>query len=282
LVIPPLGEAFVEVVEMVREECSILALSQLRFVAKRRRMRPVVPAAGGVSIPSPAFLAVNSADKSRSFRKYSAQLPVLELDLDGRWKTWQDKFFFTNLLGILRRETQVQASWRKDLRRASLMVGECIGTEDLLKSFIWNWVALETLLTGRRERGTRKKLPKRVGALLYWVFYNQSAGDIKKDSQEDYDRLAKLYDERINDVHDKRNGLLHNGERACIAARDLEFTDHLLVNIFTNLVHFPQLFRSKAHVIKFADEIEKDRSQGMSPRERPANFMYVGRFDTGF
>ena len=267
--------------ELVREECSILSLSQLGYVPKSRRMRPIVPG-GGVGIPSLPFLAVNHGDKRRSLQKHSALLPVPELYLDGRWKSWQDTVFFTNLLAILQGEREVDACWREDLRRASLMVGECVGTEDLLKSFIWNWGALETVLTRRGEWRTGKKLPKRVRALLYWVFYSESAGDDKKASQEVYDWWTKKYDDRINDVYDKRNRLLHNGERECVAALDLEFTDHLLVNIFTNLLRFPQVFRSKAEVIKFADEIEKNRSQGVSPRQRPLDFMFVGSFHTGF
>jgi hypothetical protein len=266
--------------ELVREESSILALSQLGF-ANRRQMRPIVPV-GEVSIPYTSFLAVSSLDETRSFGKPFRTLPpVLELGLDGPWKNYQDKIFFTNLLKILRRETQVQVGWRKDLRRASLMVGESIAANDLLKSFVWNWVALETLLTHRREKGTWETLPKRVGALLYWVFYSEREGD-KEKTKIGYDRMTKMYDDRIRDVYKKRNGLLHNGERDYIVDKDLEFTDHLLVNVLTNLVRFPQLFCSKAEVIKFADEIEKNRSQSVSPRERPANFMFVGSFYTGF
>ena len=264
--------------QLVREESSLLTLSQLGF-AKRRQMRPIVPVSE-VSIPfSIPFRAVSSLGEFGKF--FVTTPPVVALGLDGRWEHYQNHVFFTNLLQILRQETNVEASWRNDLRRASLMVGESIGASDLLKSFIWDWVALETLLTHRREMGTGKTVPKRVSALLYWVFYSAREDD-KEKTQEVYDRMTKMHDDRIRDVYKKRNGLLHNGERDGIADRDLEFTDHLLLNILTNLVRFPRLFHSKAAVTKFADEIEKDRSEGASPRERPANFMFVGRLDTGF
>ena len=270
--------------QLVTEESSILTLSQLGF-AERGQMRPIVPV-GEVSIPLITFFwAVSSLGEfaepefGKPFRMVQ---PVVNLGLDGRWKGFQNRVFFTNLLRILRRETNVDPCWRKDLRRASLMIGESISASDLLKSFVWNWVALETLLTHPRERETRKTLPKRVGALLYWAFYSAREDDDKERPKMFYDRMTKRYDDRIRNVYEKRNGLLHNGERDCIAERDLEFTDHLLLNVLVNLVSFPQLFYSKAEVTKFADEVEKNRSQGESPRERPANFMFVGRFDTGF
>jgi hypothetical protein len=265
--------------QLMREESFLLALSQLGF-AKRRQMRPIVPVSE-VSIPfSIPFRAVSSLGEFGKF--FVTMPPVVALGLDGRWEHYQNHVFFTNLLKILRRETRVAADWRKDLRRASLMVGESISASDLLKSFVWNWVALETLLTHRQERETWKTLPKRVGALLYWVFYSAKEDEDKEKLTMDYDHKTKMYDDRIANVYEKRNGLLHNGERDCIVERDLEFTDQLLLNVLANLVRFPRLFYSKAEVTKFADEVEKNRSQGASPRERPANFMFVGRFDTGF
>ena len=265
---------------LVREESSILALSQLTY-ATRRQMRPIVPG-GEVGFAYTTFLAVRSSEEPRSFGKADRTLPsVLELDLGGRWKNYQDKIFFTDLLKILQRATKVEASWRKDLRRAALMAGECIGTEDLLKSFIWNWAALETLLTHRRETKAWETLPKRVGALLYWAFYSESEGVDEEKTKQGYDLMTKHYNDRIGEVIEKRNALLHNGERDRVTARDLEFTDQLLANVLANLVRFPQLFGSKAEVVRFADEIEGDRLRGVSPRQRPANFIFVGSFYTG-
>jgi hypothetical protein len=272
-----------ECLELVRQESSILALSQLGF-ATRKQMRPVVPM-GEVSIPYLTYLAVSRSDQARSFGKpYRTLPPVLALGLDGLWKDRQDEIFFTNLLRILQRATKVDTRWRKDLRRASLMIGECVGADDLLKSFIWNCAALETLLTRRREMSAWETLPKRIGALLYWVFYSESERADKDDAKRDYERLAKAYDDRIDDVIGKRNGLLHNSERERIAERDLVFTDHLLLNVITNLVRVPQLFDSKTDVIQFqfADEIEENRSKGASPRECPADFIFVGSIYTGF
>ena len=155
------------------------------------------------------------------------------------------------------------------------MVGESIGADDLLKSFVWNWVALETLFTRRREKRIWEILPKRVGALLYWAFYSEREGEDKGKAKKDYEQRAKMYDDRIIEVKDKRDGLLHSGYWGDITDPDLAFTDHLLVNVLANLVRFPHLFRSKSAVIEFAEKIEADRSRGVSPRARPANFMFI-------
>src|SRR5215212_9241394 len=70
--------------KLVKEESSILALSQLGF-AKRKQMRPVVLVSEG-RIPFTMFLAVSSQDETRSFGKpYLTLPPVLELGLDRMW-----------------------------------------------------------------------------------------------------------------------------------------------------------------------------------------------------
>src|SRR5215203_1271842 len=68
--------------QLVREESSILALSQLGF-AKRGQRRPIVPV-GEVSISYPTFLAVSGL---REFGKpFGIVPPVVELGLDGLWE----------------------------------------------------------------------------------------------------------------------------------------------------------------------------------------------------
>jgi hypothetical protein len=104
---------------LVREELTLLALSHLGY-SKRKQMGPVVPA-GEVSYASMNYLLARRRDMSGSF-KWRRTAPLAQMDLDGIWKNHQDYGFFTKLLKILRRETKVQGGWRKELRRASVMV----------------------------------------------------------------------------------------------------------------------------------------------------------------
>ena len=152
--------------EIIREELSILSVSQLGY-HKRSQMGPLV-APGEVPHSYITYLAVSSQDSVR-FGNFLERTALFgQVVLDGRWKNWQDEVFFTSLLKILGEETTVSKGWRKELRRVAAMIGESIGTSDLLKSFLWNWIALEMLLTRQDDR-VEEMLPKRAEALLGWA-----------------------------------------------------------------------------------------------------------------
>lgn len=250
--------------EMIREELSILAVSQLGY-HKRNQMGLIV-APGEVPHPYITYLAVSSQDSIRFGNLLKRTAPFGQVVLDGRWKNYQDNVFFTKLLKILRGETEVEEGWRRELRRATLMIGESIGTTDLLKSFLWNWVALETLLTRQQDK-VEDMLPKRAEALLGWA-----------RTYYDTDTTlwhAEGYESRIRNVYRRRNALLRQGNREGITEQDVEFTDHLLLNLLSNLVSFPKLFRSKSVIISFSEKVEAENVLGIRPRVRPKDLSFV-------
>lgn len=126
--------------EVIREELAILTLSKLGN--RRNRLGPVA-LAGENPRSQVAFLAVNAQDGTDRFGHTALPtFPRYHLALHRRWKIYQDRFFFTKLLRIRRGETKVSRGWCMELRRASLMIGESLGANDLLKSFVWNRVTL--------------------------------------------------------------------------------------------------------------------------------------------
>jgi hypothetical protein len=241
--------------KIIREELTILSLSQLGY-SRRKQMGPVTPSRD-ITNSYLSFLAVSSRDSAR-FGKYSATAPSHQLVLDGRWKDYQDLMFFTKLLKILRRETKVETDWYWELRRASLMIGESVGANDLFKSFLWNMIALEMLLTKDEKGEMLDILPRRVGALLDWSPYWE----------------ADNYEERIRNAYKKRNALLHRGRRSKLSERDVAFTDHLLSNVLTNLVSFPKLFSSKEAFVKFSKKVEAEHMLGVKSTVRPQNLRF--------
>lgn len=248
---------------LIREELSILAASQLGY-SNRSQMGPIV-APGEIVHSYVTFLSVNNHDETWFGNLLKRTVPLSQMVMDRRWKGYQDDMFFTKLLRILRGETEVDAGWRRELRRASVMLGDSVGAHDLHKSFIWNMVVLEMLLTKQDDR-LRDTLPQRVEALLGWVFYWR----------------VEDYEERIREMYGKRNALLHQGKRNAITEQDLAFTDHLLVNLLVNLVGNPRLFSSKEDVVKFSKKLEAERILGVPPRIRPKNLRFVRRFRPGF
>ncbi|MGH3144504.1 MAG: hypothetical protein ACRDTR_01755, partial [Rubrobacter sp.] len=164
---------------------------------------------------------------------------------------------------ILRDETEVTDSWRRELRRASVLIGESVGANDLFKSFVWNMVVLEMLLTKQQER-LKETLPKRAEALLGWVGFWETDN----------------YEYRIKEVYGKRNALLHSGRRERITEQDLAFTDSLILNLLINLVSHPKLFGSKDDVVRFSEKVEAERVLGVKPRVRPEGrkgLRFIGR-----
>jgi hypothetical protein len=243
--------------ELVREELSLLSLSQLGY-SKRRQMGPIVPA-GEVSHASVNYMVARSRDMTGTLMARRTA-PITQMRLDERWKNHQDHVFFTSLLKILRQETKVQASWRKELRRASVMLGESVGSNDPFKSFLWNMVVLEMLLTKDEKGEMLDILPKRVGALLdgfaYWK--------------------ADNYEGRIKNAYKKRNALLHQGRRDEVTDQDIAFIDHILVNVLRNLVSHPKLFSSKDAFVNFSEKVEAQRTLGVKkPRVRPKTIRFI-------
>jgi hypothetical protein len=242
--------------EMVREELSILAVSHLGY-STRKQMGPIV-APGEIPNSFATFLAVDSRTNTRFGNRFKRTVPFAQMALEGRWKNYQDEVFFTKLLGILRGDTKVDTGWRQDLRRASVMIGESVGASDPFKSFLWNMIVLEMLLTKDEKGEMLDILPERVGTLLdfspYWEAYN--------------------YRERLRNAYLKRN-LLHQGRRDELTDGDLAFTDHLLVNVLMNLVSHPKLFNSKDAFIEFSKKVAAERTLGVRPRVRPKTLRFI-------
>jgi hypothetical protein len=240
-----------QLLELVREELSLLTLSQLGY-SSRRQMGPIVPAVGARRAGMIYMVCRLSDMTGRLILRPKG--PTSDMRIDKLWKDHQDRTFFTKLLKILRGETKVSGSWRKELRRASVLLGESVGSDDPFKSFLWNMVALEMLLTRNEKGEMREILPKKVEALIGWSPFWQEGG----------------YEERIRDAYDKRNRLLHQGRRDEVTAQDLAFLDHILVNVLANLVSLPKLFRSKDDVLAFPKRLEAERILGVRrPRSRP-------------
>ena len=243
--------------DLIREELAILAVSQLGY-ARRKQMGPVL-APGEITNAHTSFLALDKGSSAHYHNWFKLTAPLNQTVMGGGWKRFQDNIFFTDLLKILRGDTKVDKGWREELRRVSVLVGESIGANDPLKSFLWNMIALEMLLT-KDDKGMKELLPRRMAALLDWNPEWRSM---------DYPTL-------IQDAYDKRNSLLHQGRREEITEWDLEFTDHILLHALGNLVRSSKLFPSKGAFIEFTKRLEAERTLGQKPKvQREGSFMFM-------
>jgi hypothetical protein len=243
--------------ELIREELAILASSQLGHKT-RKQMGPIA-SPGEISSSYITFLAIDSRSTQWFQNMFRRTRPYSQVVMDWGWKRYQDLMFFTSLLKILRKDTKVDAGWRDELRRAAVLTGESVSANDPFKSFLWNMVALEMLLTKDETGKTKDILPRRIGALLDCVPHWWTMD----------------YKELIEDVYDKRNRLLHQGRRDELTEWDLAFTDHLLLHVLANLVKHPKLFPSKDAFIEFTEKVEAERTLGVKPKVRPESLIFV-------
>lgn len=171
----------------------------------------------------------------------------------------QRSFFFT-LLKVLNNEIYVARSWRNELKRAAILLGQSQCCSDVAQSFLWNMIALEILLTRQGDKYT-DVLPTRIEAFLGWVGF----------------WTVERYSERIKELYRKRCDFVHNGNQKNITISDLLFTDDLLQNLLMNLMRHISLFNSKAAVIEFSKKIEAEHVLGMRPGVRPKSLRFFSR-----
>lgn len=251
-----------KILARIREELSILSLSQLGYAKRRSNFAPNIAREHSIGVTE--YIAINSQNSSL-ISSFSLRGKVGPLVLNKGWKRFQQEAFYFKLLKIIRREIRVAKQWKNDLRNAAIMAGQSQCMIDLPQAFLWNMIALELLLIQQNDKYA-KELPKRAEALLGWVNYW---------SDDDYEF-------KINDLYQKRCELVHRGVRESILIDDLLFSDDLLLNLFINIVGHIDIFCSKNALIGFSEKVHAEHILGVKPKVRPKSFKYFKREYTKF
>ena len=253
-----LGTSAEKAEKLISTELDVLALSNLYA----GNVRPLIgrSLAAGVS-GRVEFLAVDTKSENRilSYRKTPARL----FTLDDDWHAWQKGFYFSNLLECVRSKNGFDKSWRETFLRAASLVSEGLTSGNVSFAFLHNMIALETILLRQGDEHT-KELPKRMSALLGWS---------TEWEREDYPA-------RIKGIYSKRCLYVHDGDISTIDEKDVEFTDHLLHNVFSNILNHPQIFPNKDSLVDFSEKVAAERVLGVpSGRSKylPKTFRLTGR-----
>jgi hypothetical protein len=249
------GELKNKCLRMVKDELSILAVSQLGYSKRRLGSCPTIE---GESTVAKINLLLLSTEDTRKIMEGRLVGKVDELFLDSLWKQYHRKAFFLKLLKVLNGDIRASRAWRDDLARAAILVGQSQCSTDVAQSFLWNMIALELLLTEQGDKYT-DVLPKRIEAFLGWVGF----------------WTTNDYTDKIAEVYRKRCAFVHSSRRENITIQDLLFTDDLLYNLLLNLVHHIDQFSSKQAVIDFSEKVEAEHRLGVKPRVRPKTLTFV-------
>jgi hypothetical protein len=233
----------------VREELSLLTLSQLGYSRRTSQSTPCLSQEAKTGLLS--FLMFNITSNSW-LQQNKNTYRLRNMRIDRRWLKWQTNHFFFNLMNIIKGKTSVSEGWRSDIKNAALLAGQSQQSSELLKSFIWNMVALETLLTQQGDTYT-EMLPRRVEAFLGWMNSWKSGS----------------YEENIRSIYKKRCNFVHKGQSSSITVADVLFSDVLILNVLTNIVNHPELFKCKNDLVKFSEKIDAEKLLGIKSKIRP-------------
>ena len=243
-------------IHTVSEEIAILSLSQLGY-ASIRQIAPLKLETEHLDRISYLLLNANNSywgSNSPLSGKFKT------LSLDRRWKDFQNFFFFTNLAKVLQRRIPVKNSWRRELRNAAIIAGQGLCSPDISQSLLWSVIALETLLTKRGDKISRR-LPERVEAFIGWT----------KDWE-----LENFWD-RLQDIYNKRCEFVHRGDRDAITVEDVEFSFDILMNVLSNVMRNLKLFPSKEAIISFSERVQAGNTPEIKPKIRPKTLGFARR-----
>lgn len=153
-----------EFVRIVRDEINILSLSQLGY--GRRRSNASISLAHSKQSGSLMYFMIHSTNKT-GVLAHKVSGKFMRLLLDENWKQHQKFSYFYELLKLIKGEFSVSDGWRRDIFNAALLAGQSQSSIDLPQAFLWNMIAIETLLTHQGDSYS-SALPKRVEAFIGW------------------------------------------------------------------------------------------------------------------
>jgi hypothetical protein len=236
----------------VNEELALLALSQLGDGRRRFNAAPEITKESGISTSK--YFMINQESRHWILGT-NAVSKRYKISLSKNWIKKQREMFFIDLLNIIRKKTKLSDGWVRDIRNAAILAGQSQMSLDLPQAFLWNMIAIELLLTKQGDHYS-EKLPERAEAFLAWTFH----------------WYTNSYETKIKKIYKKRCELVHAGRRDAIQVEDLLFSDTLLLNVLTNIVKYPKIFRTKDDLINFSDRIQAESLLGIKSKVRPKNF----------
>ena len=245
-------DELIEPVNKIKESLWILASSQ--FSNRRDFIRYFGLPEYQANIITEFFLYDSKEKKSkRSFNRIAPLNPYI---LDASWRKEMKNHFFSHLLKILNGKIRVKPKWKYDIRNAAILAGKSHFSNDLPQAFLYNMIAIETLL-GIPEERFPDLIIDRLNALFGWL------------SNEDSD----FWKPTIKRLYALRCKMVHNGDTRDIKTKDLIASDNILFNLLYNISRFIKKLPNKQSLPILSEKIKARRILGQKIKERD-NFRY--------
>lgn len=244
------------VIKTIKEELRIIELSQLSF-SKRINKHSISLRIGKSEKGS--WISINKTTGELSGSAYYLnQNDITPLYLNKHWVNFHKKRYFFKLIKILYGEININEKWKETLKKVALLAGLSQSTNNILQAFIWNFIAIEKLLTRKKDIKKYEDMPIIIENLFGWVpdwKYNKYSGLFKR-------------------ITNKRHELIHNGNIECIEALDLTFSDFILDNLLFNIVININELKSHKKFIDFIDKIKEEKKSGKQTKKYSKKFIY--------
>ena len=163
----------------------------------------------------------------------------------------------------MNQDIKVDSKWRHTIRQAAILAGQSQFTTKIWESFLYNMIAIESLLVDFEDRSTRTKdvMTNRFFAIFGWL-----TNERLEEWKEKFYRLCDL-----------RNKFVHTGNIRGIIDKDVIDTDTILANLLRNICRLTEFFNSKRDIIELSKRLEARRILGMEPSDRPQGISYSSR-----
>lgn len=234
----------------------MIRLSELGF--SRRWSNSNICIASESKVGQISFSAINSSENLSWYSSFNTHGKLNTLCIDKNWKKYHSEVFFLDLLRIVNGEISLSKKWKEDIINAAILCGQSQASSDLHLAFLWNMIAIETLLTSSNDKFSQE-LPKRVEAFIGWTT----------------DWEIQNFESKIKQLYEKRSAFVHSGKFSSITIPDLLFTDKILLNVFYNICKHIDIFHKKQDLIDFSKKVQAEKTLGIKPKVRPKTIMFI-------
>ena len=234
--------------ERFREALYLLASSQMGNIFRGNTVRFGAPE--NAATICDRYCLIPSTQRELLYRTSIWRTsPVRNYTLGRRWKELTRSHFFPSLLKMLNKDIEVDSNWRGDMRKAAVLAGKSVLSQDISLSFLYNMIAIETILKKQHE-SYEKVMPERLNFIFGWLH---------KDHPKGYEDIKT----KISHLYSLRNKLVHDGQMVNIGIADLIESDYILSNLLSNFCRLTKYFSDKEMVIDLCKRAEAKRFLGL-------------------
>lgn len=181
-----------------------------------------------------------------------------KVNLDKEWFSSVSDTEIIELFGVFH-NLQLDATWRRQIWSAATLLGRSRLAMTMADGFLFNIMALETLLTNRGERNGHR-LACRLFGLLGWHL-----SQVRPECFEEIQRL-----------HDIRCQIVHDSDYTNLTVRQLLLSDIYATHALLNVVRMSKIVRSKAELQETIDGWTRN---GSWPGDDGFELRFLGSFD---